>query len=160
LATNIEIVAAPQIAFTGKHRFSAGAIASAIKLQRQHPRARWQTEIWHEGYFAHRLAGRYRIEIVKQRKELLGLIPRIASNRLSRGERIGRGSALRWRPCCEEFVAAVRFETGDAGGNQARQPCEVRHRGGLAAVERILNCFAPAARLKIDEVRNVAGGDL
>src|SRR5215475_6284999 len=160
LPANCEIIANPKVTLTVEHGLAASAIASAIKLQRQHPCTRWETEIRHEGHFAHRPAGRYRIEIVKQRKELLGLIPRIASNRLSRSERIGRSRARRRRRCCEEFVAAIRFETSDTGGKQVRQRCEVCHCGRLAAVERVLYCFAPAARLKIDKVRNVAGADL
>ena len=111
------------------------------------------------GTGAHVLARRDRIERVEQSEEPLGLVPRIARDRLGRRQRVGRGVALRRCRRSEELAACIGRHPRDATGEHVGQRGEVGHRRRLAAVERVLDGVAPAAGLKIDETRHVARGD-
>ena len=102
---------------------------------------------------------RDRIELVQQSEQLFGLVPGIAGDRLRRRQRVGGDFAVRSRGRREEIVASIGIHPRGATREQVGQRREIGHCRRLAAVERVLNSDPPAARLKIDEVRHIAGGD-
>ena len=155
-----EIVADPEVALAVEHRLATRAIPAAVELEGEYPCARREVQVRHEWNRPHRLALRNRIELVDQRKESLGLVPRITDDRFRRRERIGRRASFRRRRGREEFIARIRGHPCHASGEHVGQRGEVRHRRRLAAVERILDGGAPAAALNIDKAGYVSRSDL
>ena len=160
LPTDREVVADPEVALAVEHRLAARAIPAAVELERQHPGAGREVQVRHERHRAHRLARRDRIELVEQREESLGLVPRIARDRL--------------RP-----PSACRSERTPVGGVAAAK--SLLHASAVTCVTQPASTSASVAKLaivgvwlllsgswmvlphppvcEIDEVGHVAGGD-
>ena len=159
LPADREVVADPEVALAVEHRLAACAVAPAIELERQHPGAGRETQVGHEGHGPHGLALGDRIERVEQVEQPLGLIPRRLGYRLRRRQRVGRSAASRWRGGREELVASIRRHRRHASCQHVGQRREVGHRRGLAAIERVLDGFAPPAGGEIDEAGHIACSD-
>src|SRR5262249_34597315 len=133
-----EVVADPEVAFAVEHGLAARTIATTVELERQHPGAGREVEVRHERNRSKVLALRYGIELIQQRKESLGTVPRVAGDRLRRCKRVARGGALRSRCRFEELAARVGRDLRHATRKDVGQRGEVGHRWRLPAVERAL----------------------
>jgi hypothetical protein len=79
--------------------------------------------------------------------------------RLGCRECIGRSGARWRRGRRKQLVARIVRHHRDAARQRIGDGCEIGHRRGLVAVERVLNHRAPATGLQIDKVGHVAGDD-
>src|SRR5262249_33889892 len=159
LPANGEVVADPEVTFAIEHGLAARPISSTVEIERQHPGAGREVEVRHERNRAKVLALRYGIELIQQREESLGTVPRVAGDRLRRCKRVARSGALRSRCRFEEFAARVRRDLRHTTRKDVGQRWEVGHRWRLPAVERALDRLSPAAAFGIDEVRYVTCRD-
>src|SRR5215470_6276935 len=159
LPTDREIIADPKIALAIEHGLAARAIAAAVELEWQNPSAGRVVEVRHEWNRAKVLALRYGIELIQQRKESIGPVPRVAGDRLRGYKRVARGGALRSRCRREELAASVGRHLRHATRKDVGQRSEVGHCWRLPAVERALDRFSPRAAFEIDEVRYVSCSD-
>src|SRR5262249_57467823 len=87
--------------------------------------------------------------------------------RLGGGKGGGRGrglaqSKLSCRGCSRgvKLGAPIRNDARGAAGKNVGECREVRHRGRLTAVERVLDGCAPVPGLEINKAQHVAGSDL
>src|SRR5215469_8987046 len=154
-----KVVTDPEVPLTVKHAFAARTVASTVELKRQHPCTGRVVEIGHEGHRAKVLAVRNWIKLVKQGEESFGFIPGVKSDRLERIQRVGWRAAARRRSCREETIACIRLHQRDAARQQVGKRGEVGHCWCLTAIQWSLDRISPASSWKIDEVREVAGGD-
>src|SRR4029453_12374545 len=119
LPAHREVIADPEVALAVEHRLAARTVPAAIELEWQHPRAGRPVEVWHVRHRSQVLALWDRIELVEQRVEPPGLVPRILRDRLGRGQRVGRRATL-WR--CgrrEELAACITRHARHATGEHA-----------------------------------------
>src|SRR5208337_232081 len=114
--TDAEVVTDPEVTLAIEHRFSSGAITAAVKLERQNPGTWFPVEVRHVRNCQHVVRRRYLIELAQQRVDSLRLVPRGASNRLRRCQRIGRRGPLRSCRGGEQVVARIRCHARYATG--------------------------------------------
>jgi hypothetical protein len=103
------------------HHFARGTQSAAREFQRQHPGARRPGEVRLEGRWPQVLTLRDRIEIVQQREDFLGLMPRIASDGHGSQQCIRRHIAIGIRCRREETAAGIGRHLGNAAGQQIGQ---------------------------------------
>ena len=133
LRADDEVVADPGIALAVEHQLAAAAVAAAGELQRQHPGARGEAQVGHEGRGAHLLARGHRIEGIQQREQPVRLMRRVARDGLGHGQRVGGHGPGRRRCGGEQLRAGIRGDLRGAAGEQAGQRGEVRHASASAS---------------------------